>query len=152
MKKTLFTLIALFTINVAFSQTNDGLMLCNTPSAKKVSEKGTSYVISTTIKQLIECSEIFTKSSDFKIKSFSLGMLSGEDYISVTTDGYRLSDRMIALIQKNQPKRIYVEKINLIKVFIPTLTLKEALDLKLLSSSQAKKHKKEALNAFLSDL
>ncbi|MGB0888324.1 MAG: hypothetical protein ACPGSL_09395 [Vicingaceae bacterium] len=114
MKKTLFILIALFTINVAFSQTNDGLMLCNTPSAKKVSEKGTSYVISTTIKQLIECSEIFTKSSDFKIKSFSLGMLSGEDYISVTTDGYRLSDRMIALIQKNQPKRIYVEKINLI--------------------------------------
>lgn len=114
MKKTLFVLIALFTINIAFAQNDNSIMLCNNNAGKQVTEKGTTYILSTTITQLLKCGEFNLTNSSFKITSFTLGMTSEGNYISVNTEGYNLSDKMIALIKKNEPKKIYIEKINVI--------------------------------------
>ena len=114
MKNIILALSILFVTSTAFSQADVNLTICNIPSVKKAGNKSTSNIISISVDKLLDCGEIHTSDNNYKITSFSIGMAAGKDYVEVSTDGYKLNEKMIAQIKKNQPKKIYIEKIKLI--------------------------------------
>ncbi len=116
MKKTLFTLLVLFTVNTAFSQKEITFDICGTTSVKKVTEKNTHEILTISLEKLLECSEIKTSTNGLNVQSFAIGMTSAseKEYIEVKIDGNKINDKAKELLKKHNPKKIYIEQIKLV--------------------------------------
>ena len=113
MKKYIFTLLTIVAVNTAFSQDKADITLCrNTDNVVKF-EKWNKKTIDKA--SLLKCSELYSTDANFKVKSFKVGITTMEnDYVVLTIEGNSLNEKAKALINKHNPKAVYIEQVNLI--------------------------------------
>jgi len=112
MKKTLFILLILLSTNAAFSQSNTGISFCgdknNTVEKEKITE------ITLTREELLACRKLTVNDENFKITSCSVGMDAAGNYVEVKLNGRYFSGELLGTIKKTNPKKMYVEKVQLV--------------------------------------
>ena len=114
MKKILFTLVILFAFITTFSQSDLEVSLCG--DTKNTTKKETSNVKKIDLETLYRCSELYSENPDFLITSYTISMVMANDegVVEINVQGNKLDERARNLINKNNPKKIYIEQINLV--------------------------------------
>ncbi|PJA07346.1 MAG: hypothetical protein COX70_07115 [Flavobacteriales bacterium CG_4_10_14_0_2_um_filter_32_8] len=97
MKKLFLTLLVITAITPVFAQTDLAVNLCgNTENITK--------------NQLLACLEIQTNTEGWKIESFTFSVKVNDVITEVVGTGNKISERMLFLINKFSPEKIYLEK------------------------------------------
>lgn len=108
--KNLFLVSVLLITTALFAQKPIKLKVCNKISKTQTTKKGTIEVIELTSEEMKNI-YLSTSNENFEVTSFISGTISGKDYIEVKGEGSRLPVQMAALIKREKPKKIYLEKI-----------------------------------------
>ncbi len=97
MKKLILTLLVITVFTPIFAQTDLVVNLCG--NTEKITKT-----------QLLECLEIQTTNKEWKIESFTFSIKVDDVVTEVAGTGNKISERMLFLINKFSPEKIYLEK------------------------------------------
>ena len=117
MKKIILIVLVIAAFTPSFAQKGVTVSLCG--NNDNVTEK--EKIIEKTVKiaKLLDCPEM-TATHNWNVSSFVFSILikgSGKDdtVMELTGAGNKLTERMLVLIKKYNPKKIYLEKLSLTK-------------------------------------
>ena len=117
MRKILLITLIFIAFTPAFSQSNLEINICgnteNTITKQDINEKTISQT------ELLKCTELFVNDTNWKVNFFTFIFVSKKDgaedtVMQLNMKGNKLSERMIVIIKKYNPDKIYIEKIELI--------------------------------------
>jgi hypothetical protein len=113
MKNLLFILLVTFAFTSVNAQSNLTVNICGNTDGITVNEKAIEMTLSQ--EKLLECSDLLTNNKDWKVSYFVFAIHIEGSMYEMKETGNKLSKRMIALITKYNPKKIYLQKIKLVK-------------------------------------
>ncbi|PCJ23278.1 MAG: hypothetical protein COA97_11960 [Flavobacteriales bacterium] len=117
MKKIFFITLAFIAFTPVFSQSNLEINICGNTNNTIVKEKINEKTISQSA--LLKCTELVVNDTNWKVNFFIFSFVStkeGEEdtVFELNMKGNRLSERMTMVIKKYNPKKIYIENIEIV--------------------------------------
>jgi hypothetical protein len=113
MKNLLFILLTTIAFISVNAQSTVAVNICGNNGSVTADNKGIEITISQ--EKLLECNDLLTSNADWKVSYFVFAIHIEGSMYEMKETGNKLSKRMIALITKYNPKKIYLEKIQLVK-------------------------------------
>lgn len=102
MKKIALTFVALVMTVGMFAENDLKINFCGDDS-KTIDEQ-----------ELLKCNELTVNSDVWKIKSLSIGFMSGDDYVEAKLEGNKMTKALTEKIKAVSPEYLYIEKIVLV--------------------------------------
>lgn len=112
MKYILIT-ISLFFSLASFAQDNISLKVCDKPVVKEKNGNATFEKISLSIAEIENCFVLKTNNKNWKVTFFMISFKVGYTNQGINIKGNKINPRALELIQKNNPKKIFIEKIKI---------------------------------------
>jgi hypothetical protein len=112
MKKIVLTLLVFSAFISTFAQSNFEVNVCGNTDNVTVKEKIVEMVISQA--ELLKCPELQINNKDWEIETYVFSITTEGTVYDMVGKGNKLMERMLFLIKKFNPEKIYLEKFNLI--------------------------------------
>ena len=113
MKNLLFILLTSIAFTSVNAQTNLAVTVCENAGVTSTNKEAIEVNISQ--EKLLKCNELLSNDAAWKVNSFVFAIHIEGSMYEMKGAGNMLSKRMIALITKYNPEKIYLEKIKLVK-------------------------------------
>ena len=113
MKNLLFILLATFVFSTVNAQSDVTVNICGNTDDVTVTEKAITMTISQ--EKLLECPELLSNNKDWTVSYFVFAIHIEGSMYQLKEPSNKISKRMIALIKKYSPKKIFLEKIQITK-------------------------------------
>ena len=113
MKNLLFTLLTTIAFTSLNAQSNLAINICGNTDG--ITTKKEAVELTMSQEKLLECPDLLANDKDWTVNYFVFSIHIEGSMYEMKESSNKLSKRMMALIKKYNPKKIYLKKIQLIK-------------------------------------
>jgi hypothetical protein len=113
MKNLLLILLTSIAFTSVNAQSNLTVNLCENTDGVTVKEKMIEMTISQ--EKLLECTKLLSSDKSWRVSNFTFSIKIEGSVYEIKAEGNEINKRMIILIKKYNPEKIYLEKFKLVK-------------------------------------